>query len=126
MKFLFRILRIAFGPAMLLWELVTRPKSLVRQPAIQEQVNRECRNMVLYQYRTCPFCIKVRREIHRLSLHITTLDAQHEGKNRTELLRGGGQAKVPCLKITNQAGNSEWLYESGKIIAYLHGRFATA
>jgi hypothetical protein len=39
-------------------------------------------------------------------------------------VRGGGQAKVPCLKVTDQAGNSEWMYESGKIIAYLHGRFS--
>ena len=124
MKLLFKTLRILLGPFMLLWELLTRPQGLVRPPALQEQVDQQCRNLVLYQFKTCPFCIKVRREIHRLSLNIETLDAQQEGKNRDELVRGGGQAKVPCLKITDQAGSSQWMYESGKIIAYLHGRFA--
>ena len=128
MKFVFRmffkILRAIIGPVMLLWEFVTRPKGLARQPALQEKVDQQCRNIVLYQYQTCPFCIKVRKEISRLSLKIERLDAQKDGKNREDLVRGGGQAKVPCLKITDQAGNSQWMYESGKIIEYLRGRFA--
>jgi glutaredoxin len=123
-RFLFKTLRIILGPPMLLLEMITRPKGLARPSAAQEAVDRQCRDIVLYQYRTCPFCMKVRREIRRLSLNIETRDAQQQGRNRDELVRGGGQAKVPCLKITDQAGNSEWMYESGKIIAYLHGRFA--
>ena len=130
MKFVFRMffkaLRVIIGPVMLLWELVTRPKGRARAPAAQEKVDQQCRNMVLYQYRTCPFCIKVRQEIRRLSLNIERLDAQQDGRNRDDLVRGGGQAKVPCLKITDQAGNSQWLYESGAIIEYLRGRFANA
>lgn len=130
MKFVFRMffkaLRVIIGPVMLLWELVTRPKGLARAPAAQEKVDQQCRDMVLYQYRTCPFCIKVRQEIRRLSLNIERLDAQQEGRNRDDLVRGGGQAKVPCLKITDQAGNSQWMYESGAIIEYLRGRFANA
>lgn len=122
----FKILRVILGPFMLLWEILSRPKGIARTPAAQAATDRQCRSMVLYQYRTCPFCMKVRREIHRLSLNIDTLDAQLEGVNRDELIRGGGQAKVPCLRITDQAGKSEWMYESGKIIAYLDGRFAAA
>jgi glutaredoxin len=124
-RFFFKTIRIIVGPLMLLWEFISRPKGIVRQPGSQEQVDQQCRNIVLYQYRTCPFCMKVRREMRRLSLNIATLDAQQEGKNRDELVRGGGQAKVPCLKITDQAGNSQWMYESGAIIEYLRGRFAT-
>jgi len=128
MKFVFRLffktLRVIIGPVMLLWEFVTRPKGLARQPALQEKVDQQCRDIVLYQYKTCPFCIKVRQEIRRLSLNIERLDAQKEGRNRDDLVHGGGQAKVPCLKITDQAGNSQWLYESGKIIEYLRGHFA--
>jgi glutaredoxin len=124
-RFFFKTIRIIVGPLMLLWEFISRPKGIVRQPESQEQVDQQCRNIVLYQYRTCPFCMKVRREMRRLSLNIATLDAQQEGKNRDELVRGGGQAKVPCLKITDQAGNSQWMYESGAIIEYLRGRFAT-
>jgi glutathione S-transferase len=99
---------------------------MIRTREAQEAVDRQCRSMVLYQYRTCPFCMKVRREIRRLSLTIETLDAQPQGPVRDELLRGGGQTKVPCLKLTDQAGNSQWLYESGAIIEYLRGRFAAA
>lgn len=120
----FKILRIILGPFMLLWEMLTRPQGLARPPAAQDAVDRDCRNIVLYQYRTCPFCMKVRREMDRLSLNIETVDAQQPGTNRDDLARLGGQAKVPCLKITDQAGNSQWLYESGKIIDYLRGRFA--
>ena len=122
----FRLLRIALGPFMLLWEILSRPKGIARTPAAQEEVDRQCRNLVLYQYRTCPFCIKVRREIHRLSLHIETRDAQQPGMNRDELVRDGGQGKVPCLRIADQAGKSEWMYESASIIAYLDKRFAAA
>jgi glutaredoxin len=128
MKFVFRMffktLRIVIGPLMLLWEMLTRPKGVTRQPALQQALDEQCRSIVLYQYKTCPFCIKVRQELRRLSLKVDQLDAQQEGKNRTELVQGGGQAKVPCLKITDQAGNSQWMYESGEIISYLRGRFA--
>ena len=123
-RMLFKGVRVLLGPVMLLWEFVTRPKGLVRQRDSQDKVDRQCRNMVLYQYKTCPFCIKVRQEMRQLSLTIESLDAQGGGKNRDDLVRGGGRAKVPCLKITDAAGSSQWLYESGEIIAYLRGRFA--
>lgn len=119
----FKTLRIVIGPFMLLGEFVARPQGIVRAPAMQTEVDQQCRDIVLYQYKTCPFCIKVRQEMHRLSLNIDRLDAQQAGKNRDELVHGGGKAKVPCLKITDPAGNSQWLYESGEIIAYLRGRF---
>jgi glutathione S-transferase len=78
----------------------------------------------LYQFKTCPFCIKVRQELRRLSLDIECLDAQHDQGNRDDLERGGGRVMVPCLKISDASGASQWLYESGKIIEYLRGRFA--
>lgn len=120
----FKTLRVVLGPFMLLGEFLGRPKGLVRSPAEQAAVAVQCQDLVLYQYRTCPFCIKVRQEMRRLSLEIARLDAQQPGKNREDLVSGGGKAKVPCLKITDQAGNIQWLYESGAIISYLRGRFA--
>lgn len=122
-RFFFKTLRAVLGPVMLLKEALTRPKGLVRAPEAQEAVNLACSDLALYQFKTCPFCIKVRQEMRRLSLNVAQLDAQHEGPNRTALLQGGGQAKVPCLKITDAAGASRWLYDSEKIIAYLRGRF---
>jgi glutaredoxin len=120
----FRGLRVVLGPVMLLWEFLTRPKGVVRPPALQKQIDQECQDLVLYQFRTCPFCIKVRQELRRLSLTIESRDAQKDQRNREELERGGGHVKVPCLKIMEPSGQSRWLYESGAIIEYLRGRFA--
>ena len=121
----FKTLRTALGPVMLLKETLTRPKGLVRPPAAQQAVDLACRELALYQYQTCPFCIKVRQEMHRLALpKIERIDAQHPGPARTELMKRGGQAKVPCLKITQPNGDTRWLYDSDKIISYLRVRFA--
>lgn len=125
-RYFFRTLRVLLGPVMLLKEALTRPQGVVRTSAEQASVDAACRGLALYQYKTCPFCIKTRQEMRRLSLDITKVDAQHAGPARTELLQGGGQTKVPCLKITDAAGSSRWLYDSEKIMAYLHSRFAPA
>ncbi len=111
------------GPVMLFKESVTRPKGLVRAPEQQKGVDRACRDLALYQYKTCPFCIKVRQETRRLALPIQFVDAQHPGPARTELINGGGQGKVPCLRITEPGGAYRWLYDSAKINAYLRERF---
>lgn len=122
----FKTLRIVIGPFMLLGEFVTRPKGMVRPAASQAEVDQQCASLVLYQYKTCPFCIKVRQEMRRLALKVERLDAQHAETHRDALISGGGMAKVPCLKITDPAGNTQWLYESGEIIKYLRSRFASA
>ena len=122
----FKTLRIILGPFMLIGEFITRPKRLVRPDGEQTTVDQQCENLALYQYKTCPFCIKVRQEMHRLALNIERLDAQQPGENRDTLINQGGQAKVPCLRITDTAGNTQWLYESGEIIKYLQKRFASA
>jgi len=128
MKFVFRVffktLRFVLAPLVLLWEFFTTPKGLVRTPELQGKVDAECRNLALYQFKTCPFCVKVRREMRRLSLNIDLLDARNDAQHRAALLEGGGKPVVPCLKITDVAGNSEWMYESADIIKYLHTRFA--
>lgn len=122
----FRTLRLVLGPVLLARERFTRPQGVVRAPALQAQVDKQCRDLVLYEYRTCPFCIKVRHEMHRLALPIERRDAQQEGANRAALVRGGGRAKVPCLKVTDRSGTSRWMYESDEIVAFLRARFAGA
>jgi len=130
MKFLvrtfFKTLRLVLGPLMLLWEFVTRPKGIIRPPVVQQMVDAECRKLALYQFKTCPFCIKVRQEMRRLSLNIETFDAQFDEGRRNELMRGGGEIKVPCLRITDESGTVQWMYESGAIINYLRQRFPAA
>ena len=123
-RFFFKTLRIVLGPLMLLKEALTRPQGMVRSTAGQDSVDQSCRALALYQYTTCPLCITVRPEMRRLSLKITQVDAQPEGPARAELTQQGGHTKVPCLKITDEAGNSHWLYDSEKIIAYLRSNFA--
>ncbi len=108
---------------MLLWERLTRPRGVERTPEAQRQVDEETRNLSLYQFRTCPFCMKTRRAIRRLSLQIETFDAQHDETAREALLKGGGSIKVPCLRIDNPDGETTWLYESDAIIGYLQNRF---
>ena len=119
----FRTLRTVLGPVMLLKERLTRPKGMAREPSQQAVVNLQCQNLALYQFQTCPFCIKVRQEMRRLSLPIERRDAQHDTVHRTALLQGGGAVKVPCLKISDGQGQSQWLYDSAAIMAYLQARF---
>jgi len=124
-KIFFKGLRIALGPFLLLWELITRPQGLVRTSAQQVLVDASTRSLVLYQFKTCPFCMKVRQEMVRLSLTIEKRDAQHDEKNRSALIAAVGKPKVPCLQITHDSGKVEWLLDSKAIMAYLQGRFVS-
>lgn len=117
---------MALGPVVLLKESLTRPPSVVRAAEQQKAVDAACANLALYQYKTCPFCMKVRQETRRLALPIAFVDAQLPGPARSELMAGGGQAKVPCLRITEPGGVHRWLYDSGQINVYLRERFPVA
>ena len=123
-KMFFRLVRIMLHPVMLIWEFVSTPKGVIRTAESQRTVEEQTRNLVLYQFKTCPFCIKVRREINRLSLPIELRDAQKNPQHRADLLQGGGQIKVPCLQIKDEQGHVQWMYESAEINRYLHQRFA--
>lgn len=126
MKYFFKLLRLILGPFLLLNEQLTKPKGLVRSATDQARVDAECGQLALYQFSTCPFCIKVRQEMRRLSLNVEKRDAQHSTENRQALLAQGGSSKVPCLKITDEDSKTRWLYGSREIIAYLQQRFAVA
>lgn len=123
MKLLFRLffktIRLIVGPFLLAWEYLTRPKGVLRSPEDQARIDAKTRNLVLYQYRTCPFCMKVRRTLARQSLQIEKRDAQHDQVNRATLEQQGGQIKVPCLHIIDADGQQRWLYESEAINRYL-------
>jgi glutaredoxin len=123
-KYFFRTAQYIIGPIILLLDKLFPPRGMVRSPEEQQQVDAVSRNLVLYQFRMCPFCVKVRRAIKRLSLNIETRDALRQESSREELLAGGGEIKVPCLRITDDAGNTSWMYESSEIVAYLQARFA--
>ena len=123
-RYFFKTLRVALAPVILLLNQLTTPRGITRDPEQQQQIDAATRQLALYQFRSCPFCIKVRRAARRLSLNIEQRDALHDSTHRTALLEGGGEVKVPCLRITENDGQVRWLYESDDIITYLQARFA--
>ena len=123
-RIFFKTLRLVLMPVMLLWAKWATPKGITRPTDVQQQIDRECEQLALYFFKTCPFCIKVRHEMARLSLPIVLRDAQHDPEHRADLLNGGGKIQAPCLQITDDQGNVQWMYESGHVIKYLQQRFS--
>jgi glutaredoxin len=123
-RYIFRAIHYTIGPPLLLWERLTTPLGVRRPAEVQHQVDASTRSLVLYQFLMCPFCVSVRRAIKRLSLNIETRDALRDMASRSQLLQGGGQVQVPCLRITDAQGNVTWMYESRAIISYLQAAYA--
>lgn len=123
-KYFFKTIRIILGPVVLFINFITMPKAIQRPEEEQKQIDSAAKNLTLYQFSTCPFCIKVKRMMRRLSLNIEMLDAQYDLDARNELLEKGGKISVPCLKIINDDGQEIWMYESSEINRYLEQRFA--
>lgn len=123
-RYFFRLVRLILTPFMLIGEKLSTPKGVERSAEQQAKVDKECQQLALYQFKTCPFCIKVRKHMAALSLPIETRDAQNDETHRQELMQGGGRVKVPCLQITQPDGRVEWMYESSDINDYLTRRFA--
>jgi len=124
-KYFFKTIRIILGPIVLFVNFVTMPKGVQRPEEQQKRIDSEAKNLTLYQFKTCPFCIKVKRMMSRLSLNVETVDAQHDDEVRNELLMQGGKVSVPCLKIIDKQGEATWMYESSDINQYLEQRFAS-
>jgi glutaredoxin len=125
-RLFFRTLRAILGPFLLLGNWLTRPKGVVRPAAEQQAVDARTRNLALYHFPTCPFCLKTRRVIRRLSLDIELRNARSDEAHRAALIAGGGKPQVPCLLITDANGQQTWLYESDAISAYLNREFGAA
>lgn len=125
-RYFFRLVRLVLTPFMLLSEKLSTPKGLSRTAAEQARVDEASKQLALYQFSACPFCIKVRKEIARLGLNIETRNAQHDPDHRAALEAGGGRIKVPCLRIEHEDGSERWLYESDAIKAWLQERFEPA
>jgi glutaredoxin len=119
-----KIVRIVLGALILFFDWVFTPRGVKRESEAQETINKETEKLSLYQYKACPFCVKVRRSLQRTSLNVVTKDAKRCDTAKDELVNGGGQLKVPCLKIESENGDVNWMYESSEIINYLDQRFA--
>ncbi|MFT6958849.1 MAG: glutaredoxin [Halieaceae bacterium] len=117
------IIRLILGKLILLLNWVFTPKSIQRDPEQQATIDSQTKTLTLYQYEACPFCVKVRREMKRHGLNIEVRDVKRNDVAKQELLAGGGDLKVPCLRIAEGERGFQWMYESQDIIGYLEGRF---
>lgn len=118
-----KVIRWLLGRIILSFDFLTSPKGLQRNNQEQQQVNSQTASLALYQFAACPFCVKVRRSMKRLSLDIELRDAKQDQNHRQELATQGGRVKTPCLRIEDNDGKVTWMYESNDIIHYLEQRF---
>jgi len=121
-----KFVRWLLGRIVLLIDFLTRPRQVKRDPAAQAAIDAKTANMALYQFNACPFCVKVRRVMHKNALNIELRDAKNDPTFKEELTSQGGKHKVPCLRIEKGAGEVTWMYESKDIIAFLEGEFGVA
>ncbi|ANI53506.1 MULTISPECIES: glutathione S-transferase N-terminal domain-containing protein [Pseudomonas] len=118
-----KALRVGLGQLIIFVDFLTRPGKKQRPAAAQAQVDAAARNLTLYQFHACPFCVKTRRSLRRLNVPVALKDAKNNEQDRQTLLEQGGKIKVPCLRI-EENGQTTWMYESNTIIEYLNQRFA--
>jgi glutaredoxin len=118
------IIRLILGKIILFFNWLFTPKSILRAPQEQATIDALTASLTLYHYEACPFCVKVRRAMKRLSLTIETRDVKRMPGAKEQLLAGGGDLKVPCLRVQSGNGEVEWMYESADIINYLNSRFS--
>ncbi|WP_085690486.1 MULTISPECIES: glutathione S-transferase N-terminal domain-containing protein [unclassified Pseudomonas] len=118
-----KALRVGLGQLIIFVDFLTRPGKKQRPAAAQAQVDAAAKDLTLYQFHACPFCVKTRRSLRRLNVPVALKDAKNNEHDRQTLLEQGGKIKVPCLRI-EENGQTTWMYESNTIIEYLNKRFA--
>lgn len=115
-----KFVRWILGKLILGYEKVASPKPVVRDAQIQALLDEKAKRLSLYQFKACPFCVKVRFALKKQNLNVEICDAKNDEAHRQTLLNHGGCIKVPCLRVKSECGTrDEWLYESDAIIHYL-------
>ena len=117
-----KTIRKIVGAIILFIDSMTRPRPVQRSQEDQKNVDRLTEGLSLYQFNACPFCVKVRRTLHKLNLNVQLRDAKTD-KIENELLKEGGKRKVPCLRIEKD-DKVQWMYNSKDIISYVQSAFA--
>jgi len=100
------------------------PEPVTRSAEDQQKVDAQTAKLSLYHFDACPFCQRVRSHMDQLNLNIELRDKRVHPKYVDELLAGGGSQQVPALRIEQEDGSVQWMYESSDIMAYLSERFA--
>ncbi len=86
---------------------------------MQATIDKVTKDLSLYQFVTCPFCIKVTRFMHSNAINIELKDTQKDDHHKSDLITFGGKQQVPCLRVPQKEQQDIWLYESDEIIKYL-------
>ncbi|MFK7827650.1 MAG: glutaredoxin family protein [Oligoflexales bacterium] len=114
MKFIRWILRILITAI----DYIMQPKFFERPYSQQQELDQRTSSLSIYQFKACPFCVKVRWALQKRGLRVKYQDAKNHEPSKQELLSGGGKIQVPCLRIKQADGSHSWIYESDEIIAY--------
>jgi len=73
----------------------------------------------LYQFETCPFCIKVRKKLDELNLNYETVEVPRDRVKRIKIKELSGQIKVPVLEDSD----GTVVYDSSRIVEYLEDNY---
>ncbi len=117
------VIRWLLGRIIFVVDFLFRPRRYKHSPDVQAHYDEASKKLALFQYAACPFCVKVRWAMRKQGLTISLMDAKRNAQYAKELVEGGGHLKVPCLRIEQEDGTSQWMYESSDIIDYLVERF---
>ncbi|TDX59291.1 glutathione S-transferase family protein [Orenia marismortui] len=74
----------------------------------------------LYQFQTCPFCIKVRNKLDEMELDYETIEVPKDKAKRTKIKELSGQIKVPVIEDSD----GTVVNDSRKIIEYLEEKYS--
>ena len=124
LPYLFLPIHLIVGGLIRLVDILTTPGSIKRDEATQKAIDERCKNLTLYYYPSCPFCVRVKRQMKRLNLDIRKIDPRKDKEAMKNLQQQGGKVQVPCLQITADDGSSGWMYESADINEYLVKEFS--
>jgi glutathione S-transferase len=76
-------------------------------------------SLALYYSQYCYFCQKVLMFLRSKDALCVELRSTSDRQFAVELMQGGGKTQVPCLRVKDLQGSSQWMYESDDIISYL-------
>ena len=74
----------------------------------------EPRELVLYKFNTCPYCVRVMRHVEGKDLGIEMKDTRMDREARAHLRKVTRRTQVPCLFVDGKP-----LFESADIIRWL-------
>ena len=92
--------RNLFGNFLRIANFISLPKPIERMQADQDKIDIMTKNLSLYNFANCPFCIKVRRFMHESNINIDIL-MQHSS-NRVQTRSAWQRQGSHCYEQAEQ------------------------